>query len=153
MFEVLNAGSEFTLTGGDFTIYQQNGDNPTVAALILDPDSYDLTGSTIHIGGQPTQPDGGTNNFTPTGQNNVGIDASIPLNNVVINDHRSTPARIVDKALTIAGNLTVQSSSTLDANGLTLTLLGNMTVDNNFTASSNETVFNGSATQVINGES
>ena len=151
MLEVLNAGSEFTLTGGDFTIYQQNGNNPTVAALILDPDSYDLTGSTIHIGGQPTQPSG-ANNFTPADQDNVGIDASIPLNDVVINDHRSTPARIVDKALTIAGDLTIQSNSTLDANGLTLTLLGNMNVDDNFTASGNETVFNGSAAQVINGK-
>ena len=151
MLEVLNAGSEFTLTGGDFTIYQQNGNNPTVAALILDPDSYNLTGSTIHIGGQPTQPDG-ANNFTPADQDNVGIDASIPLNNLVIHDYRNTPARIVDKALTIAGDLTIQSNSTLDANGLTLTLLGNMNVDDNFVASSNETVFNGSAAQVINGK-
>ena len=151
MLEVLNAGSEFTLTGGDFTIYQQNGNVPTVAALILDPDFYNLTGSTIHIGGQPTQPDG-ANNFTPADQDNVGIDASIPLNDVVINDHRSTPARIVDKALTIAGDLTIQSNSTLDANGLTLTLLGNMNVDDNFVASSNKTVFNGSAAQVINGK-
>ena len=151
MLEVLNAGSEFTLTGGNFTIYQQNGNNPTAAALILDPAAYDLTGSTIHLGGQATQPDG-ANNFTPAEQTNVGINTSVPLNNLVIHDHRSTPARVVDKALTIAGDLTIQSGSTLDANGLTLTLLGNMNVDDNFTANSNETVFNGSTAQLINGK-
>ena len=150
MLEVLNAGSEFTLTGGDFTIYQQNGTNPSVAALILDPEAYDLTGSTIHIGGQATQPDG-ANNFTPTGQNNVGIDVSIPLNDVVISDHRGTPARMVDKALTIMGDLTIQNGSSLDANGLTLTLLGNLNVNNNFTANSNQTIFDGNTSQAVNG--
>lgn len=155
MLEVLNAGSEFTLTGGNLTIYQQNGAAPSAAALVLDPDVYDLTGSTIHIGGQATQPDGsgGTeaNNFTPATQTSVGIDARIPLNNLVINDRRPTPARIIDKALTIAGDLTIQSNSTLDANGITLTLLGDMNVDDNFTANGNETVFNGNTAQAISG--
>lgn len=71
MLEVINVGSEFTLTGGDFTIYQQKGISPTVAALILDPEAYDLAGSTINMGGKATQPDG-ANNFNPAGQNNLG---------------------------------------------------------------------------------
>lgn len=151
MLEVLNAGSEFTLTGGSFTIYQQNGANPEVAALILDPETYDLTGSTIYLGGRPTRPDGSDNNFNPTNQNNTGIDAAIPLHNLVISGYRNTPARIIDKALIIRGDLTIENGATLDANGLLLTLTGDMNVDNNFVASSNETVFDGTNAQQING--
>ena len=151
MLEVLNAGSEFTLTGGNFTIYQQNGNNPTVAALILNPETYDLTGSTINLGGQANLPNGNANNFNPANQNNMGIDASIPLNDLVIRGYRDTPARIVDKALTVGGNLTIENEATLDASGLSLTLLGNMNVNNNFIASGNETIFNGSNAQQVNG--
>ena len=151
MLEVLNAGSEFTLTGGAFTIYQQNGATPSVAALILNPETYNLTGSTINLGGRVLQPNGSNNDFNPANQNNMGIDASIPLNNLNINGYRNTPARIVDKALTVGGNLTIENGATLDANGLTLTLLGNMNVNNNFTANGNKTVFNGNSAQQVNG--
>ena len=151
MLEVLNAGSEFTLTGGSFTVYQQNGNNPTVAALILNPETYDLTGSTINMGGSATLPNGNANNFNPANQSNMGIDASIPLNNLVVRGYRNTPARIVDKALTVGGNLTIENGATLDANSLTLTLLGNMNVNNNFVANGNKTVFNGNSAQQVNG--
>ena len=49
VFEVVNPGSEFTLTGGSFTLLRQNGLNPSVASLLLEPDTYDLTGSTINL--------------------------------------------------------------------------------------------------------
>ncbi|MFP4091196.1 MAG: hypothetical protein ACLFT3_12890, partial [Cyclobacteriaceae bacterium] len=140
LFEVLNAGSEFTLTGGDFNILRQNGSNPSIATLQLDPDTYDLTGSTINIGGTAT----------PASQT-ITINSTIPLNNLSVNANNSPVARIRGRALNIDGTLTINSGATLDADGWALNMGGDFVNDGTFTANGNTTTFSGSAAQQISG--
>ena len=140
LFEVLNTGSEFTLTGGTFTIHNQNGSTPTVAALLLEPASSSVTGSTINLGGASTQ----------TGQT-MGINSSIPLNNLMINSTNSPTVQTQVRDLTINGDLTINTSAELDANGLGLLLGGDIVNNGTFTANSNITTFNGSSDQQISG--
>lgn len=142
MFEVLNAGSEFTHTAGDLTIVRQNTVSPVAAALILDPTTGDVSGtSTITIG----------NTDTPSGQNNLGINAAIALNNLTMNGTDSPTARLSVRPLTINGLLTVNTNNTLDANGLNLTLGGNFVNDGTYLPNGNTTLFNSSGSQHFSG--
>ncbi len=140
VFEVINNGSEFTLTGGTFTIHNQNGTTPEVATLLLEPASSSVTGSTINLGGASTQ----------TSQT-IGVNAAIPLNNVTINSNNSPTVQMLVRDLNINGDLTLNTNTTLDANGLGLLLGGDVVNDGTFTANGNTTTFSGSADQQISG--
>ena len=142
LLEVLNDGSNFTHTGGGLTLVRQNGTTPTSAALYLDPDTYDLMGSTITIG----------NTDTPAGQNDFLIYSAIPLNNLTIDGANSPTAKINVVPLSIDGTLTVASSNTLDGNGLQLTISGDFTNNGTYTPSGNITEFNAtSGIQTLSG--
>ncbi|MBT32504.1 MAG: hypothetical protein CMO01_22800 [Thalassobius sp.] len=145
VFEVANGNSNFTLTGGDFTIVRQNGSNPSIAALYLQPDNYDVSGSTITIG----------NTYTPTGQDEIGINSSIAINNLVINGENEPTAMLYSNALTVDGNLTIVDSAsslgTLDADGLTLTINGDFINNGNYIPNGNTTIFSGDIDQSISG--
>lgn len=142
VFEVLNTGSQFNLTGGSFTIVQ--GVNSTsVPSLWLEPASYNLTGSTITIG----------NASTPSGVNseNIGILSSIPLNNLTIAGSNNPVAKIYISPLTVSGNVTINASTTLNANGRDLTVGGNFTVDGSYVNGNNTTTFTNTAAAAISG--
>ncbi|WP_026210659.1 T9SS type A sorting domain-containing protein [Flexithrix dorotheae] len=144
-FEIVNTGSEFTHTGGDFTIVRQNGSNPSIAALYLQPDTYDLNGSTITLG----------NSSTPTGQNKFGVNSTIPLNNLIINGDNEPTINMNVNPLTIDGDLTIENDGgdlgSLNADGLTLTINGNFTNNGNFIPNGNTTIFSGSSPQLLSG--
>ncbi|WKN46060.1 T9SS type A sorting domain-containing protein [Tunicatimonas pelagia] len=140
VFEVTNAGSEFTLTGGNFTIMSQNGTTPTVASLLLEPASSSVFGSTINLGGTST----------PVGQT-IGINSTVALNNLVINSTNSPTVQIQVRDLTINGDLTINSGTGLDANGLGLLMGGDLVNNGTFTANGNTTTFGGSANQQVSG--
>jgi len=127
VFEVLNTGSEFTHTGGDFIIERQNG-SATVASLRLEPDSFDFTGSTITIGGVAT----------PAGQNQIGINATVPINNLLITGNNNLNARIFINPLTVNG-LEVENNGTFSANGLDLTIVNDLQVNGTFNNQGNGT--------------
>jgi hypothetical protein len=145
ILEVLNSGSSFELIGGSLTLVRQNGNNPEVAALYLDPSTYNLSGSTIVFG----------NANTPTAQNSFNINSSIPLNNLTIN----TDAVVADypninlatRPLTILGDLTINANATFDAKGLNLTLSGNLINEGTYTASNNTLIFSSNNGQNISG--
>ena len=142
MLEVLNTGSEFTHTAGDLTIVRQNTGTPATAALILDPSVSNVSGaSTIFIG----------NSDTPSGQNDLGINAAIALNNLTISGTNNPTAKLSVRPLTVGGTLTVNTNATLDGNALGLTLSGDFVNDGVYTPNNNTTLFNSSGSQSFSG--
>ncbi|MEQ9467315.1 MAG: T9SS type A sorting domain-containing protein [Ekhidna sp.] len=112
VFELLNDGSEFTHTGGEFTIVRENG-SATVGSLIIKPDpaDIDVAGSTITIGSAST----------PANQDDVGIDADVPLGNILVTGNNNPTAKIYNVQLEIT-SLEIQSGGTFDANGFDFTV-------------------------------
>ena len=140
MLQIYNAGSEFTYTAGSLTIVRHQP-TPTVAALYLDPDVFDINGSTITL----------FNGDTPAGQSDFRINSTIPLNNLIINDTNSPAVKLDINPLTINGTLTVNTNASLDGNGLDLTLKGDWGNDGTYTASGNTTWFTSDAAQSLSG--
>ncbi|MEM9297024.1 MAG: T9SS type A sorting domain-containing protein, partial [Bacteroidota bacterium] len=140
MLQIYNTGSEFTYTGGTLAI-ERHQDAPAVAALFLDPDDSNITGSEITI----------FNANTPAGQNDFRINSVIDLENLTINGANSPSAEIDINALTINGNLTIAAGATFNGNGRTLTVAGDFDNDGTYDAQSNETIFNATGTQQITG--
>ena len=142
MLEILNNGSEFTHTAGDLTIVRQNTGSPIAAALILDPTTSSVSGpSAIYIG----------NSDTPSGQNDLGINSAIALNNLTIDGTNNPIAKLSIRPLTVGGVLTVNTNATLDGNGLDLTLSGDFVNDGTYTPNGNTTLFNSSGSQSFSG--
>ncbi|QSE96286.1 T9SS type A sorting domain-containing protein [Fulvivirga lutea] len=143
MLQIYNAGSEFTYTGGTLAI-ERHQDSPSIAALYLDPDESDVTG-TINI----------FNANTPAGQTNFGINSTITLADLNINGNsgNSPTARLRVNPLTVGGSFTINSGSTFNAAGIDLNLEDNFINDGTFTASANTTSFTSTTTQSISGSS
>jgi len=142
VFEILNTGSSFTHSAGDFTIVRAQT-NPSFAAFYFDPETATLTsGTSITIG----------NTDTPTGQN-IGMYINQNLKNLVITGSNNPKATLWTVALTVEENLTIGSGTEFDANGLQLNMQGNFVNNGTFTHNNNLTVFNGSSAQEIQGSS
>ncbi|PKP12172.1 MAG: hypothetical protein CVU09_01375 [Bacteroidetes bacterium HGW-Bacteroidetes-4] len=145
VFEIVNSGSNFTFTGGNLTLVRQNGVNPTEAALLLNPATYNLSGSTIFIG----------HANTPEAQNKFQLNVSIPLNNLTI----AVPATLSDGpniinmvgSLTVAGNLSVSEKATFDGNGFDLNLGGDYINNGSYIANNNTLRFYANNKQVFSG--
>ncbi|MEL6562520.1 MAG: hypothetical protein AAFQ94_30400, partial [Bacteroidota bacterium] len=140
-FEVLNSGSEFTLTGGTFNIERGvAGDANT--SLELDPQTFDVTGSTITLF---------ENLGADYGSNFFNINSTIALNNLVIANSIDLPdVRLFVQPLTV-NNLTINSSQVFDANALDLTLTGNLLNNGTYVNNSSITTFSGNGAQSISG--
>jgi hypothetical protein len=133
--EVLGAGSEFNVTGGN--LYIERASSATVPGLYLMPGSYNLsTGNTINIG-----------SASVAGQS-VGVYSSVPLQNLQVLN--GATARMLTVPLTLNGNLTI-NSGTFNANGLDLNVGGNFVNNATFTHGNNTVTFTGGAVQNISG--
>ncbi len=141
MLEILNEGSEFTYTGGTLTLVQQNASTPEISSLLLDPTTYNLSASTINI----------FNSLTPAGQNDFGINSSIPLNNLIINGTNNPTVNLKIKGLSLIGDLTIDTGATLNSKGFPIELQGNWANNGTFMASANEVLFLGYNAQTIKG--
>jgi hypothetical protein len=141
VLEILNTGSNLTLTGGSLTLVRQNGANPSAAALRLSPTTFDVTGSTINV----------FNASTPANQTSFGINASIPLNNLTIGGNGNNPAaRIFVNPLVVNGNLTVDANGTFQGNGLDLAVNGGFNINGTYLGDGNNTLFTTNSTQTLN---
>ncbi|WP_109830714.1 T9SS type A sorting domain-containing protein [Reichenbachiella versicolor] len=140
-FEVLNSGSELTLTGGTFNIVRGvTGD--TNESLELDPTTYDLTGSTISIF---------ENLGADYGSNYFNIKSTIPLNNLTIDNTIDLPdVRQYTQGLQV-NDLTINTNQAFLANGFNLAVSGNFTNNGSYTNTTAETDIAGSAAQTIGG--
>ncbi|WMN12887.1 T9SS type A sorting domain-containing protein [Marivirga salinae] len=131
VFEITGGVGDFTHTAGSFTVLRQNSANPSVAALILNPATSNLTGSTITLGDVAT----------PASQNNFGINSNIALNELVINGNNNPTMNLQVRPLTMNGTLTVNSGATFDANGRNLILKGDFMNEGAYLGTNNTTFF------------
>ncbi|MEQ9298621.1 MAG: T9SS type A sorting domain-containing protein, partial [Cyclobacteriaceae bacterium] len=137
-FEVLNPGSEFTLTGGDFTIRRGTNSN-SVPSLRLDPTVYDLTGSTVTIG------DASTNSpATP-----FGIRSTIPFNNLTIDDSSDDlpTVQLISNDLIVQNNFSITNGAVFNSNGFDVTIQGD------FINGAGSTYTNNNANTILEGTS
>jgi hypothetical protein len=138
VFEVLNTGSSFTLTGGTITIFRgQLG--ATFPSFYIDPAISNIgSGMAINLGGA-------------TGSPEIGIYSSVSLPNIVVSGTGTPTVRMWNIPLSIDNDLIINSGAVFDANGLQLNIKGNFSNSGTFTSHNNIVVFNGSSTQAITG--
>ncbi|WP_218022461.1 LamG-like jellyroll fold domain-containing protein [Chryseotalea sanaruensis] len=143
VFEVLNTGSQFNHTGGNFTIV--NGINSTtVPSLWLEPETFSIgTGSLITIGN--------TSTIAGVTAQNIGIKSSVPLYNLTIAGSNSPVAKIYTLPLIVSNDLTISSSTTLNAQGINLTIGRNFTVDGSYVNGNNLTTFTNAGAAAVSG--
>ncbi|MEP1096565.1 MAG: T9SS type A sorting domain-containing protein [Cyclobacteriaceae bacterium] len=140
-FEVLNTGSEFTLTGGTFNI-ERGVTGDSNESLDLSPDTYNLAGSTINIF---------ENLGANYGSNYFNISSTIPLNNLTIANSINLPdVRLYTQNLEVE-NITINTNQVLETNGFTFTVNGDFTNSGTYTNTSTETIFGGAGAQAISG--
>ncbi|HOK26160.1 MAG TPA: HYR domain-containing protein, partial [Bacteroidales bacterium] len=147
-FEVLNEGSEFTMTGGTLTLRRGNGPTTTPSSpygdLYLRPETGSVTGGTIVFdnGNVATQ--------------NFFLDATIPLNNLTITGYagRTSTVRILVSPLTLNGDMLINANSVLNSNNIDITFNGNFTNTPGaagYVAGTNTTTFSASTGSSYNG--
>lgn len=142
VFEILNSGSSFVMTGGDLYIARSQS-NPTLSAFYFNPDESNIgTSADIHIG----------HSITPASQI-IGIYAGKPLPGLRINNTSATNpvAKLEVVPAVISSLLEIDAGAVFDANSLDLTLNGNMMASGTYTPNGNTTYFSGSGEQTING--
>lgn len=147
MLEILNSGSSFTHTGGTITFYNQNGASATdalKASLLLEPETYDISGSTINI------------DLNEADDDNFSINSAIPLNNLSILSSSGVESEVVQlktRSLTLEGDLTLADDIEFRSNNLDLILEGNLTIDDAaiYSAGINQTTFDNANSVTIGG--
>ena len=143
VFEVLNAGSEFTQADDAVITIVRQQTAPVVAAVYLDPETSSTgIGSGFVFG----------NASTPANQD-IGIYSTIDIQNLTIdNSGANNPTALMwTVPLTINENLVIGSGCEFDASGLGLTIKGDFTNSGTFTPNGNTTFFSGTADQIITG--
>ena len=142
VMEVLNDGSHFSHTGGDLFIARAQ-DNPSTAALYLDPQTSSFgEGSFIHFG----------HSSTPTGET-MGIYSTLALPNLVVNNSSGNDPtmELWTVPLAVTDSLEIHAGAAFDADGRDLTLRGDLVANGSFMAGGNTTLFSGSSEQEIFG--
>ena len=142
MLEVVNNGT-FVHTGGELKIVRSNN-SASIAALFLEPGTFDVSGSEIMLG------DGNS----PTNEV-YGINSNIPLHRLTVNNASSKNPRalLFVRPLTVNNLLTITNGATLDAglSNLTLTLDGDLINDGTYLPRENTTIFSSTAAQTVSG--
>ena len=144
IFEVLNLGSVFSLTGGVFAIVNDYRTNPQIASLYIDPETINISSNhTINIGYIQTQTAGNT--FT--------IYTTKPLERLHINNisGKNPSLTLYNVPLTLNGDLVIDANASFNAAGYDITIKGYWTNQGSFTAGGNKVYFTGTLGQQIDG--
>jgi len=144
IFEILNTGSSFTLSGGTFSLANDYRTNPTIQSFYFNPENVSFSNNTpIKIG----------NLNTVSAEANFTIYAGKTINNLIIDNSSSNnpylKAEVV--AVSIQDSLAIQNGAEFDANGLDLNIYGDFTNLGTFTANQNTTYLKGNSDQYITG--
>ncbi|WP_158275627.1 LamG-like jellyroll fold domain-containing protein [Marinilabilia rubra] len=142
VFEILNDGSHFEITGGDFYIVRSQN-NPETAAFYLDPETSALDPSaTLHFG----------HTNTPSGET-LGVYSTVDLPNVMVDNSSGNDPELKmwTVPMSVSGDLTVESGASLNGNGLDLNLSGDLFANGAFVANGNTTYIDSDSDQQISG--
>jgi len=148
--EVLNEGSEFTMSGGTLTIVRGGG--TTFGDLYLRPAAGSVTGGTVIFSQSPA---GGT--VIDAAQSYL-LDANISLNNLTVTGKTSGTTRNAELSLMVSplvlnGSLTLSNNrSFLATNNRNLTIKGNMVNNGTYNYGTSLTIFDGGV-QTVTGSS
>jgi hypothetical protein len=142
IFEILNTGSSFTHSAGDFYIVNDYRTGATIASMYFNPETVNLTsGTEIQFG----------HGSTIDGEDNFELYAGKDLMNLIVNTTNSPTLTLDVVSLTLEEDIEINASSELDANGLDINLSGDFNNSGTFTANENNTYFLGSGAQQITG--
>ena len=123
-FDLGTAGSSFTMTGGTIVVANASS-NATDYSNIAG--TANVTGGTLQIG------NGGTLNAQT-----IRIHCSVPVGNFLLSNSTSQgskpAAQLVISGLNVLGNISVQSGTTLNANGQNISLGGDWSDSGSFAA-------------------
>lgn len=134
-FEILNPGSSFTHTGGDLFLVREQP-NASIPGLLYDPVTVNAT-APIVIGSAETP-----------ASHQFFMDIGQPIGALTINDAATgLDARLQINALTVNDNLTIETGTTFNTNGLDLNIAGTFTNDGTFTGTNSTVTFNGTGAQ------
>ncbi|MBN2756342.1 MAG: T9SS type A sorting domain-containing protein [Bacteroidales bacterium] len=144
--EVLNADSEFNMSGGTLNIVRGGG--TTFGDLYLRPITSSVTGGDIVFSQVPTV------GQAVTGNQNYLLDANLALNNLSVTGTASTASLDLSiNPLILKGDLTISNiTSFLNTNNLNVTINGDFINEGNYNYGTNLTKFSGSV-QTITGSS
>ena len=134
--EILNAGSEFNMSGGTLTIVRGGGGG-TFGDLYLRPGSSTVTGGEIIF------------NPGATAQSFI-FDANVPVWDLTIS--ANADVELLVSSLTVQNDLTIASGGTLDANinfDIPVTINGDFDNSGVYEHRNNLTTFNGSTQQIL----
>lgn len=148
--EVLNEGSEFTMSGGTITVVRGGG--TAFGDLWLRPSAGSVTGGTITFSQTP-----------PAGpvidsDQSYLLDASIPLNNIVVTGkvsgtNRNAALTLMISPLELNGSLSISNNRSLFASAdRNVTIRGDLNNNGTYDFGTNKTIFDGGA-QAITGTS
>lgn len=148
--EVLNDGSEFTMSGG--TIYIIRGGGTSFGDLYLRPATGSNTGGTIAFSQTPP-----TGTVIDADQSYL-LDAAISLNNLAVTGktagtNRTASLSLMISPLVLDGSLTISNNVSFFASaGRNVTIRGDMTNNGTYSFGTNRTIFDGGA-QAVTGSS
>lgn len=148
--EILNSGSEFTMTEGTLTIVRGGG--TTFGDLYLRPSTGSVTGGTIYFSQVPV-----SGPVIDAVQSYL-LDANIPLNNLTITGKTASTSRTATLNLLVSplylnGSLTLSNNqSVFNSNSKTVTIKGDLINSGTYVYGTNQTIFNG-IIQTVSGSS
>ena len=148
--EVLNDGSEFTMSGGN--LYIVRGGGTTFGDLYLRPSTSSVTGGSIIFTQSPAA------GPVIDAVQSYSLDASVPLNNLTITGKTAGTAQnatltLMVSPLVLNGSLTISNiRSIFTSSNKNVTLKGDLSNSGTYNQGTNETTFNGGI-QLLTGSS
>ena len=138
-FDLGAVGSVFTMSGG--TIVVRNATSAP-ADFVNASSVTSVTGGTLQIGDAST-----------ANAQTIHIQCAHPIGNLFISNATSQAtkptAQLITSGLTVVGNVTIQSGTTLHAGGLNVFLGGDWNNSGTFVSGGNTVTFNGSGAQAL----
>ena len=152
-FDLQATGSSFTMSGGTIAIQDENtSDSGNAVDYRNQASTVNVTGGTVQFGNSSTSAGRSFVVAQSTGSNNV-------FPSMVIDPGQTHTVTLV-QPVTVRGNLTIGSGTSLIANGLAISMTGNAspgsapgnwTNNGTFTPGIQTTTFNGTTNQTIGG--
>ncbi|MCK5029182.1 MAG: hypothetical protein KAR57_06080, partial [Bacteroidales bacterium] len=142
IFEILNVGSLFTHSAGDFYIVNDYRGGASIATMYFNPETAILSSNTVIQFGHTS---------TTAGNGNFTLYAGNFLMNLTVNTTNSPTLTLDVVSLTLDEDITINANSEFDANGLDVNLNGDFINSGTFTPNLNNAYFLGSTAQQITG--